>query len=85
MAEAVSGAQITANGFHGLRHTWACLAVMNGVPLMMVAKNLGHSTRGWSKSITATWLILVEDAIRAGAPKFGFTQIRKLPRSTGRA
>ena len=28
--------------FHGLRHTWASLAVMNGVPPMVVAKNLGH-------------------------------------------
>jgi integrase len=29
--------------FHGLRHTWASLAVMNGVPLMVVARNLGHA------------------------------------------
>ena len=29
--------------FHTLRHTWASLAVMNGVPLLVVAKNLGHS------------------------------------------
>jgi integrase len=29
--------------FHGLRHTWASLAVMNGMPLLVVAKNLGHS------------------------------------------
>ena len=29
--------------FHGLRHTWASLAVMAGVPLLVVAKNLGHS------------------------------------------
>jgi integrase len=29
-------------GFHGLRHTWASHAVMNGVPLLIVAKNLGH-------------------------------------------
>jgi integrase len=28
--------------FHGLRHTWASLAVMNGVPLMVVAQNFGH-------------------------------------------
>lgn len=28
--------------FHGLRHTWASLAVMNGVPLLVVAKDLGH-------------------------------------------
>jgi integrase len=28
--------------FHGLRHTWASLAVMAGLPLMIVARNLGH-------------------------------------------
>jgi integrase len=28
--------------FHGLRHTWASLSVMAGLPLMVVAKNLGH-------------------------------------------
>ena len=32
-----------AISFHGLRHTWASLSVMAGVPLMVVAKNLGHS------------------------------------------
>ena len=31
-------------GFHGLRHTWASLAVMKGMPLMVVAKNLGHTS-----------------------------------------
>jgi integrase len=30
--------------FHGLRHTWASHAVMNGMPLIVVAKNLGHTT-----------------------------------------
>lgn len=30
--------------FHALRHTWASHAVMNGVSLIVVAKNLGHST-----------------------------------------
>jgi integrase len=29
--------------FHILRHTWASLAVMNGTPLLVVAKNLGHA------------------------------------------
>ena len=30
-------------GFHGLRHTWASHAVMNGVPLIVVGKNLGQT------------------------------------------
>ena len=44
MAEAVIRAKIKpAISFHGLRHTWASHAVMNGVPLLVVAKNLGHA------------------------------------------
>jgi integrase len=31
--------------FHCLRHTYASLAVMAGAPLLVVAKNLGHSDR----------------------------------------
>jgi integrase len=30
--------------FHGLRHTYSSLAVMNGSPLNVVAHNLGHSS-----------------------------------------
>jgi integrase len=29
--------------FHGLRHTYASLAIMNKAPLMVVARNLGHA------------------------------------------
>jgi integrase len=36
-------------GFHGLRHTWVSLAVMAGMPLLVVAKNLGHSDTGRSR------------------------------------
>jgi integrase len=58
--------------FHGLRHTWASHAVMNGVPLLVVAKNLGHSdTRMVEKHYGHLAPSFVADAIRAGAPKFG--------------
>src|SRR5262249_4581346 len=30
-------------GIHQLRHTWASHSVMNGVPLLVVARNLGHT------------------------------------------
>ena len=30
-------------GFHVLRHTWASHAIMNGAPLMVVSRNLGHA------------------------------------------
>lgn len=57
--------------FHGLRHTWASHAVMNGVPLMIVAKNLGHSdTRMVEKHYGHLAPSYVADAIRAGAPRF---------------
>ena len=29
--------------FHALRHTWASLSAMAGVPLLVIAKNLGHT------------------------------------------
>jgi integrase len=59
--------------FHGLRHTWASLAVMNAVPLMVVAKNLGHKdTRMVEKHYGHLAPSFIADAIRAGAPKFGF-------------
>lgn len=41
--EAVKAANLTVPiTFHGLRHTWASLAIMAGAPLMVVARNLGH-------------------------------------------
>lgn len=57
--------------FHGLRHTWASHAVMNGVPLLVVAKNLGHSdTRMVEKHYGHLAPSFLADAIRAGAPRF---------------
>src|SRR3984893_14466360 len=65
--------------FHCLRHTWASHAVMNGVPLMVVAKNLGHVD---TKMVEAHYGHLapsyVADAIRAGAPRFGSKADEKL-------
>jgi integrase len=44
MREACLHARIRpAVGFHCLRHTWAFLAVMAGMPLIVVGKNLGHA------------------------------------------
>src|SRR5262249_46836255 len=42
MSEACARARV-AVVFHELRHTYASHCVMNGVPLLIVAKNLGHS------------------------------------------
>ena len=58
--------------FHALRHTWASLATMKGVPLLIVAKNLGHSdTRMVEKHYGHLAPSYIADAIRAGAPRFG--------------
>jgi integrase len=57
--------------FHALRHTWASLAAMNGVPLMVVAKNLGHvDTRMVEKHYGHLAPSYIAEAIRAGAPRF---------------
>jgi integrase len=74
MADACARAKIKPPiGFHGLRHTWASHSTMNGMPLMVVAKNLGHSdTRMVEKHYAHLAPTYIADAIRAGAPKFGF-------------
>ncbi len=73
MNEACEHAKITPRvSFHILRHTWASLAVMAGVPLLVVAKNLGHTdTRMVEKHYGHLAPSYIVDAIRAGAPRFG--------------
>jgi integrase len=75
MREANKNARITPPiNFHGLRHTWASHAVMGGVPLIVVAKNLGHSdTRMVEKHYGHLAPSYVADAIRAGAPRFNLS------------
>jgi predicted transcriptional regulator len=58
--------------FHVLRHTWASLAVMAGVPLLVVARNLGHAdTRMVEKHYGHLAPSYIVDAIRASGPSFG--------------
>jgi integrase len=60
--------------FHVLRHTWASLAVMAGCPLMVVARNLGHSdTRMVEKHYGHLAPSYIADSIRAAAPNFDIT------------
>src|SRR5262245_6263314 len=72
MAEACTNGKIKpAISFHILRHTWASLAVMNGTPLLVVAKNLGHAdTRMVEKHYGHLAPSFIADAIRAGAPRY---------------
>jgi integrase len=76
MIEACERATISpAVSFHILRHTWASHAIMNGVPLMVVAKNLGHAdTRMVERHYGHLAPNYVTDSIRAGAPRFGLAQ-----------
>ena len=61
-----------AVSFHVLRHTWASLTVMNGAPLLVVAKNLGHSsTRMVEKHYGHLAPSFIAEAIRDAAPRFG--------------
>ena len=72
--------------FHVMRHTWASLAVMAGGPLMVVARNLGHSdTRMVEKHYGHLAPSYVSDAIRAAAPKFGIKPDRKVVSLTARS
>jgi integrase len=60
--------------FHALRHTWASLSVMAGMPLMVVAKNLGHSdTRMVERHYGHLAPSYVAEAVRKHAPRFGKT------------
>jgi integrase len=74
MEKAVKRAKIAPSiSFHGLRHTWASLSVMAGMPLMVVARNLGHAdTRMVEKHYGHLAPSYVADAIRQHAPRFGF-------------
>jgi integrase len=80
MAKACVRATIKpAVGFHQLRHTWASLATMNGVPLMVVARNLGHTDTSMIEKhyghLAPSYIV---DAIRAGAPRFGIEADQKV-------
>jgi len=72
MAEACTNGKIKPSiSFHILRHIWASLAVMNGTPLLVVAKNLGHAdTRMVEKHYGHLAPSFIADAIRAGAPRW---------------
>jgi integrase len=78
MREACEHAKITpAISFHILRHTWASLSVMGGMPLMVVAKNLGHATTELVEKVYGHLApSFIADAIRANAPRFNVKSVR---------
>jgi integrase len=73
MADACAAGKIEPPAtFHTLRHTYASHAIMNGVPLLVVARNLGHSdTRMVEKHYGHLAPSYEAEAIRKGAPVYG--------------
>ena len=66
-------------GIHQLRHTYASLSVMGGVPLVVVARNLGHvDTRMVEKFYGHLEDTYLANAIRAGAPRFNMPETKKI-------
>ena len=57
--------------FHGMRHTWASLSLMGGMPPMVVAKNLGHKdTRMIERHYGHLCDKYAADQVRQFAPDF---------------
>jgi integrase len=73
MREACERARIIPPvSIHILRHTYASWCVMNGAPLIVVARNLGHTdTKMVERHYGHLAPSFVADAIRAAAPRFG--------------
>jgi integrase len=80
IADACDRAKIVPRiSFHGLRHTWASLSVMGGMPLMVVARNLGHAdTRMVEKHYGHLSPSYVAETVRKHAPTFGFKPDKKI-------
>jgi integrase len=58
--------------FYSLRHTYASLAVMNGMPLLIVAANLGHtSLRMVEKHYAHLAPSYIKKTVQETAPQFG--------------
>jgi integrase len=74
MAKACAHAKIEPPAsFHCLRHTFASLSIMAGMPLIVVAKALGHaSTKMCELHYGHLSTSYVTDAVRQHAPRFGF-------------
>jgi integrase len=74
MRAACEQARISSLGFHQLRHTYASLCLMSGMPLIVLSRNLGHSDTRMVERHYGHLLQSYEDQmIEAHAPKFGFS------------
>jgi integrase len=72
LAVACAAARIASVTFHGLRHTYASRLVMKGVPLPVVAAQLGHSdTRMVEKHYGHLAPTYIADTVRAAFDRMG--------------
>lgn len=80
LAEACKRASITPSAnFHALRHTHASRLAMRGVPMAVIATQLGHSdTRMAERHYAHLAPTYVAQAIRAGFEDLGITQKGKV-------
>jgi integrase len=81
LVEVCRAAKISpAASFHTLRHTYASLMVMDSVPLMVVARNLGHAdTRMVDKHYGHLATSYMREAIRAAKP-LGIGEVARVTR-----
>jgi integrase len=85
MREACEHAKVAAAGFHILRHTYASLLVMNGVPLPVVASNLGHAdSRMTEKHYAHLAPSYLAETIRKFAPTLGTVEASSVVTIGGR-
>jgi len=80
LAEACKRAKIDpAIDFHSLRHTYASLHIMNGIPLFNVAQQLGHTdTRMVERHYGHLAPSYLAETVRALAPRFGVAKDEKV-------
>jgi len=80
MRKACANARITPPaGFHTFRHTHGSLLAMRGVPMAVIAAQLGHaSTKMTEMHYAHLAPSYVADEIRRGAPRFGFKSSHKV-------
>ena len=80
MDKACSDAKVGCVTFHILRHTYASKAVMNGVPIAVVAEQLGHKdTRITERHYAHLCRSYKQEIIRTNLPSFGFMTVKAVP------
>jgi len=76
---ACTAARIEPITFHGLRHTYASRLAMNGVPLAVIAAQLGHTdTRMVEKHYGHLAPNYIADTVRAGFGSLGIVDTENI-------